>query len=381
MRRLRARVLPGTLAAVLVAVVLAAVPGCQWRGLNSLTLPGTTGGGEGSFTIQAQLPDVVTIQENSRVRVADLNVGHVTKIEVQDWHALVTMRLSPEVQLPANSTATVGQTSLLGSMHIELAPPTDEPPEGRLTEGSLIPLSRSGMYPTTEQTLASVSMLLNGGGLGQLQEITQAFAKALAGREDQMRSLLTQLDTFIAGLNDQTDDIITANEKLNALVGQFADRDAAVERALDTFPQALAVLADSRAKLANAIDALGKFGAVAATTVEQTKESLVNNLRNLAPPLRELADAGPALTRGLDFLSTYPWVKSNIPNWFRGDFANITLVIDLTLSRIDSGLFTGTRWEGNLTELEMQWGRTIGQMPSPYTAVNPLIAPYNFGGY
>ena len=52
-----------------------------------------------------------------------------------------------------------------------------------------------------------------------------------------------------------------------------------------------------------------------------------------------------------------------------------------TLSRIDSSLFTGTRWEGNLTELELQWGRTIGQMPSPYTAGNPLIVPYHFGGY
>lgn len=368
-------------AAALAAVLGLASAGCQWRGLNSLTLPGTTGSGPGSFTIQAQLPDVVTIQENSRVRVADLNVGNVTKIEVQDWHALVTMRIDGGVELPANSTAKVGQTSLLGSMHIELAPPTDVPPEGRLTEGSLIPLSRAGMYPTTEQTLASVSLLLNGGGLAQLQEITTSFAKALSGREAEMRSLLTQLDTFIAALNDQTDDIITATERLNGLAGQFAARDQTVERALTTMPQALAVLADSRTKLANAIDALGKFGAIAASTVSQTKESLVNNLRNIAPPLRELADAGPALTRGLDFLSTYPWVKSNIPNWFRGDFANITLVVDLTLSRIDSALFTGTRWEGNLTELEMQWGRTIGQMPSPYTAVNPLIIPYNFGGY
>ncbi len=57
----------------------------------------------------------------------------------------------------------------------------------------------------------------------------------------------------------------------------------------------------------------------------------------------------------------------------------MTAVVDLTLSRIDQGLFTGTRWEGNLTELEMQWGRTIGQFPpSPYTKSNPLVAPYNF---
>ena len=36
------------------------------------------------------------------------------------------------------------------------------------------------------------------------------------------------------------------------------------------------------------------------------------------------------------------------------------------------------RWEGNLTELELQWGRTIGQFPSPYTGGNPLVAPYQW---
>ena len=80
-----------------------ASPGCEWRGLNSLSLPGTEGGGDGSYTIQAQLPDVVVIQQNTRVRVADVNVGNVTKIEVQDWHALVTMRINGDVHLPANS--------------------------------------------------------------------------------------------------------------------------------------------------------------------------------------------------------------------------------------------------------------------------------------
>jgi phospholipid/cholesterol/gamma-HCH transport system substrate-binding protein len=368
--------------AVLAATaLLLTIPGCGWRGLNSLSLPGTQGRGDNSYIIQAQLPDVATIQQNARVRVADVNVGNVTRIEVQDWHALVTMRINGDVQLPSNAVARVGQTSLLGSMHIELAPPSDEPPRGELANGSLIPLSSANNYPTTEQTLASVSILLNGGGLGQLQEINQAFARALAGRENDMRSLLVQLDTFITGLNSQTDDIITATENLNSLAGQFAAQDKAVDNALRTIPQALAVLADSRTKLSDAITALGQFSAIATSTVTQSREALVANLRSIAPVLRSLADAGPALTRGLDFLSTYPWVKSTIPNWFRGDFANITLVIDLTLSRLDSGLFTGTRWEGNLTELELQWGRTIGQMPSPYTAGNPLIAPYNWGSY
>ena len=115
----------------------------DWRGLNSLPMPGTQGGGPGSFMIQAQLPDVNNIQPNSRVRVGDVTVGTVTKIERQGWHALVTMRLNGDVDLPENATAKIGLTSLLGSLHIELAPPADAPPKGRLHDGSLIPLSSS----------------------------------------------------------------------------------------------------------------------------------------------------------------------------------------------------------------------------------------------
>jgi phospholipid/cholesterol/gamma-HCH transport system substrate-binding protein len=266
-------------------------------------------------------------------------------------------------------------------MHIELAPPKDEPPVGELKNGSVIPLSRASMYPTTEQTLASVSILLNGGGLGQLQEINQAIAKAFAGRENDMRSLLGQLDQFIAGTNAQTDDIIAAAENLNSLAGQFADKDPVVDKALLTVPKALSILAEERTKIADAIDQLGKFSAIAADTIHQSRESLVNNLRNIAPVLRSLADAGPALTKGLDGLATYPWPTSTVQNWFRGDYANLTMIVDLTLSRIDTSLFTGSRWEGNLTELEMQWGRTIGMQPSPVTGGNPLAFPYHNGGY
>ena len=69
-------------------------------------------------------------------------------------------------------------------------------------------------------------------------------------------------------------------------------------------------------------------------------------------------------------------LKEQIKNFLRGEYVNTTNIIDLTLNRIDAEFFTGTRWEGDLTELEMQWGRTIGQLPSPYTAGNPLIVPY-----
>jgi phospholipid/cholesterol/gamma-HCH transport system substrate-binding protein len=363
-------------AALTATTVLGAVPGCGWRGLNSLPMPGTAGGGPGSFEIRAQLPDVSTVQENSRVRVGDVNVGTVTKIERQGWHALVTMRLAGDVDLPDNATAKVGQTSLLGSTHVELAAPKNAAAEGKLHQGSLIPLASGSAYPNTEQTLSALSLLLNGGGIGQIQDITTALSTAFSGREHDLRDLIGQLDAFMSHLNSQTGDIIAATDSLNRLAGQVADQKPVVDKALRTIPDALTVLKDERDNLAEALDKFGKFGALANQAVTQSKDALLAELNAIGPVLEQLANAGPNMTRALSLLSTYPFSKETVTNFFRGDYANLTAVIDLTLSRIDSGFFTGTRFEGELTELEMQWGRTIGQTPSPYTAGNPLVVPY-----
>jgi len=369
---------------IVLALLALVASGCGWRGLNSVSLPGVEGLGPGSFTVQAQMPDVDNVEQNSRVRVGDVNVGTVTKIERQGWHALVTMRLNGDVDLPANATAKVGQTSLLGSQHIELAPPTDVPPQGKLREGSLIPLSSAGAYPTTEQALAAIALLLNGGGFGNLGDITQALSTAFSGRESELRSLIEQLDQAVGYLDDQKGDIIAASESLNHLMGQIAEQKPVVDKALRTIPEALEVLKDQRENLAEVLAQLGKFSALAADSVNQTKEALVAELKDLGVVLQELANAGPALTRALSFLPTFPFPKETLTNWMRGDYANLTLIVDMTLSRIDQGFFTGTRFECNLTWLELQWGRTIGQMPSPCNhhvpppGGNPLLKPYRW---
>jgi phospholipid/cholesterol/gamma-HCH transport system substrate-binding protein len=366
-----------------VVVTVAGISGCGWHGLNSLPLPGTQGNGPGSFVIQAQMPDVNNIQPNSRVRVADVTVGHVTKIERQGWHALVTMQLNGDVNLPVNATVKIGTTSLLGSYHIELAPPKGEAPQGKLRGGSVIPLSHGSAYPSTEQTLAALSLVLNGGGLGQVQDITEALSTAFRGREKDVRSLIGQLDKFTAYLNDQKGDIIAATESLNRLVSKFAAQQPVLDHALATIPDALAVLNGERSNLVEAADQLSKFSALTVDSVNRTKENLVKELTRLGPVLESLANAGPALTRSLSLLATFPFPNETFENFQRGDYANLTAIVDLTLSRIDQGLFTGTRWECHLTQLELQWGRTIGQYPSPCTGGfrgtpgNPLTAPYH----
>ena len=369
-------------ASLLVVLAVVALSGCgavrDFRGANTFPLPGTKGGGPGHYTIQVQMPDVQNLQQNSRVRVNDVTVGNVTKIERQGWHALLTMTIDRDVDLPANATATLGQTSVLGSLHIELAAPRGVPPQGKLHNGSLIPMSSAGAYPSTEQTLGALSLMLNGGGLGQIQDLTKALSTAFTGREQDLRSLIGQLDKFVAYVNDQKDDIIAATNSLNKLAVQFAEQKPVIDKALKALPEALSVLKDERKNLADAVDQVGKFGALAADSINQTKTNLIKELKDIGPVLQSAADAGPALTRALDLFVTLPFPKSMVEKIVRGDYLNVSVIVDLTLSRLDADFLTGSFLEGELTELELQWGRTIGQIPSPYTARNPLVAPYHF---
>jgi phospholipid/cholesterol/gamma-HCH transport system substrate-binding protein len=369
-------------AALLIALAVATVSGCGalrgFRGANSLPLPGRAGVGPGSYTIHAQMPDVQNLRENSRVEFNDVLVGNVAKVERQGWHALVTMTIEPNVDLPANTTAAVGQTSLLGTLHVELGTAPGVAPQGKLHNGAVIPLSSSSAYPSTEQTLGALSLVLNGGGLGQLQDITSTLSTAFSGREQDLRSLITQLDKFTAYLNDQKDDIVAALDSFNNLVGQVAQQKPVLDKALKTIPAAITVLKDERDKLADALGKFGNFGNVAADVLSATKDNLISELGDIGPVEKSLADSGLALTRGLDYLTVPLFSKPPVAKWIRGDYGNLTGIFDLTASRLDSSFFTGTRWEGNLTELELQWGRTLGVMPSPYTARNPLVAPYQF---
>ncbi len=215
-----ARVVARRVFAVGCCVVLTAT-GCAFHGLNSLPLPGAVGRGPGANIYHVELPNVGTMESNSPVMIDDVVVGSVGTMRVQGWHADVEISVKRDVVVPANVVATVGQTSLLGSMHVELNTPLGQQGSGRLQPGATIPLSRSSAYPSTEQTLSSLGAVVNGGGLGQIGEVIHNFSAALSGHEGAVRDLITRLDTFVGTLDDQRDNIVASIQALNRLAGHL----------------------------------------------------------------------------------------------------------------------------------------------------------------
>jgi phospholipid/cholesterol/gamma-HCH transport system substrate-binding protein len=349
-----------------------ALTGCEWNGLNSVPLPGTEGGEDGAYTVQIEMPNVTTLSQNSPVRVNDVTVGTVTGIELDGWHAVVTVSINPDVELPANATAKIGQTSLLGSQHLELAPPPGIAPEGTLEDGDVIPLDRAGAYPTTEQTLSSLSVVLNGGGLAQINDITRELNAALGGREESIRDLLPQLDQLVGSLDAQRGEIISAMEGIDRLASTVNAQSETLTAALDGIPPALEVLVGERQNLTNALVALGNLSTTATRVINETGDDLESNLASLVPVLTQLAGTGNALTDVLSLMLTFPFAMKNMDQVFRGDYANLMMTIDMTNARLDTNFLGGTNAGTRLAGVEGALGAFAGTAGQ---AENPLATP------
>jgi virulence factor Mce-like protein len=329
---------------VIGACTAMTVTGCAFQGLNSLPLPGAVGRGSGANIYHVEIANVGTLESNSPVMIDDVVVGSVGKMTVRGWHADVEVSVKPDVVVPANAVATVGQTSLLGSMHLALNPPLGQAPEGKLQPGGAIPLNMTSTYPSTEQTLSSLSAVVNGGGLGQIGDIIHNFNAALSGHEGQVRDLLTRLDTFVGLLDEQHNDIIASIQQLNRVASTFADQRDTITQALQRIPPAIDVLVKERPQITTALEKLGTFSDTATRLVNDTQSDLVRNLQNLEPALKALADVGPDLDKALGFLPTFPFPQSLIDQGVHGDYMNLFAVLDLTVPRLKRTLFLGTRW-------------------------------------
>ncbi|MGE2731020.1 MCE family protein [Mycolicibacterium vaccae] len=323
----------------------ALLAGCQFGGLNSLNMPGTAGHGAGSFSITVELPDVATLPQNSPVMVDDVTVGSVSGIDAVQradgtFYAAVKLSIEGDVNLPENAGVRVAQTSLLGSQHVELAAPVGEQPVGRLGDGSRIPLDRAGRYPTTEEVLSSLGMVVNKGNLGALQDITDEAYAAVAGRRDSFTDLVPRLAELTASLQEQTDDIIAAAEGLNRFAGILADSKDSLGRTLDTLPGALEVLNNNRANIVDTFAALRSFAEVASRMLSQTKDDFTADLVSLYPVVKQLSENRSALVKDLQLLPTFPFVSKNIKRAVRGDYLNVFTTFDLTLRRVGESMFT-----------------------------------------
>ena len=255
--------------------------------------------------IYVQIPDTLALNTNSRVRVADVFVGTVRNIELKDWVPTLTLDIEPGIELPANATAKIGQSSILGTQHVELASPANPSPEP-LRDGATIPVKNSSAFPTIERTLASVATVLRGGGIPNLEIIQTEVNNLLTGNADQIRAFLTNLDTFTDRLNQQREDLARAIESTNDLITYVASRNNTLDRLLVDLPPLMEYLAGARDRVSDAVIALGRFNKVTGESLSAAQADLQTNLAVLQRPLKQLGRGAPFFLDAMRLIVTNP---------------------------------------------------------------------------
>lgn len=339
--------------AAAAATVLLALSGCGFRGAYSFDLPGGADVGDEPYTVQVEFLDALDLVPQSGVRVADVPVGRVTEIELDedDWTALVTVTVNGDTELPANAVAAIQQSSLLGEKYVELAAPGNEDPEGSLGDGDRITLDRTSRNVEVEELLGALSLVLNGGGLAQLQTINRELGDALEGRETEIKDTLRELEAFVGGLDDQKEEINRALDNADALARTLAGRTGTLRTALDTIGPGLEIINEQRDLLVSMLESLARLGDVGTRVINASAANTIEDLRLLQPILTQLAAAGPDLANSYELLLTYPFPDSSVfgtgrpgtdvPLNYRGAqdggtalFTNMTANVNLDLSDV-----------------------------------------------
>lgn len=350
-----ARRAPWRIAAAVVPLVL--LGGCSFSGAQSLPLPGGKGGG--GYELQVEFNDVLDLVPQSAVKVDDVTVGRVQEIELNDYTALVTVQVEKDVVLPTDTRASLRQTSLLGEKFVSLDRP--EGGTGQIKPGTLIPIERTTRNTEIEELLSALSLVLNGGGIEQIQTINQELVEALEGREDKVKDVLKQLESFVGGLDRQKGQIVRTLEAMDRLTARLARERATLATGLDDLPDGARVLADERADITAVLTGLERLGDVAVRVIQATKQSTVADLRALTPILDQLGKAGKDLPDALELLTTYPFPRT-VDQGIRGDYANLFVTLDVDLQAIlgNVGIPPGDR------------GATPGAQPAPPKPAAPL---------
>lgn len=357
--------------AVLGTCVVVTTTGCAFDGLNSLPLPGVEGYGAGASTYHVEIANVATLESNSPVMIGDVVVGSVGRMRVVGWHADVEVSVKSGAVVPANAVATVGQTSLLGSMHLQLNPPLGQPPNGSLQPGTTIALNESSTYPSTEQTLASLSAVANAGSLGRFGDVIHSLNEAMSGNQDKIRDVLTRFDDLVGTLDGQTNHIVDSINALNRLMGTLAANRDVITRALQRIPKAVEVLIRERPRITEALRKFGVFSDNVTGLINNSQADLVSTLQDLQPTIKALADVGPDLDQALAFLPTFPFPQNTIDRGVRGDYLNLFAEFDFTIPRLRNSLLLGTRFG--------QEGRPLVPAPGEPGYLNYTYDPLNTG--
>jgi phospholipid/cholesterol/gamma-HCH transport system substrate-binding protein len=303
-------------AAVATLAILAS--GC---GLSLQSLP-KTGGISGGYSLKAVFTNVVNLPLQAQVLIGADQVGQVSSISTKDFKADLTLTIRKSIKIPVGTTAQILFVDPLGDEFIQLTVPSGTPHGPYLRNGDTLTEADTSSAPSIADTLAALGVLLNGGGLSQLQTIIATLNQALDGHQQQIRQIINGIAYTVTALNDNKGAVDDALAGLAALSSQLAKGDAAIANGIDTIGPAVAVLSSENTDFSHLLNATNQLATVANSVVSTSASNIVTTIDQLYAVVNQMVGAESQLGPTLSDLTKFEQLTKRIAP---GDYLQLSL--------------------------------------------------------
>jgi phospholipid/cholesterol/gamma-HCH transport system substrate-binding protein len=274
-------------------------------------------------TATAVFSDVGDLGAGAQVQLADVPVGNVTSISLDGDQAKVTMSLSKSARIPANVTAAVDYTTLLGDQFVDLVVPANEVGAGgdhvpQLASGAVI--HHTTIVPSIEQLVQSGAEVFGAVSTTELEEIIAAGGEGFNDQEASLRSLLTDFTTVATGYAQHTSEITSAVNGLDQLTATLAPNSSANADALTTLSKTVAILAQNSAQFETLLQSIDNLSVQGRGILETYYPQIVAQLQTLQAVSTQLSQNQVSLVGILDEL---PVNNASLPSSVRGGYVQV----------------------------------------------------------
>jgi phospholipid/cholesterol/gamma-HCH transport system substrate-binding protein len=281
------------------------------------------GGSSGQRTASAVFSDVEDLSNGAQVQLADVPVGHVTSISLDGDRARITMDLVHGVSIPANVTAALDRTTILGQQFINLEVPKNEVGSGRtdvaqLPDGAAI--RHTTIVPDVEQLVQAGAEVFGAVSTTELEQIIAAGGEGFTGQEASLKAFLSDITSVTGGYAQHTSEITEAVNGLDKISATLAPNSSANANALTTLSQTVAILAQQSTQFENLLQSIDNLSVQGRGILETYYPQIVAQLKTLQAASSELSQNQGDLAGILEEL---PLNNSALPSSVRSGYLQL----------------------------------------------------------
>ncbi|GAA2862113.1 MCE family protein [Pseudonocardia halophobica] len=272
----------------LIKVIAFLVVGVFFGGLLWVTL-GRSTVGVAHTSYSAEFADVSGLSDGDLVKVAGVDVGQVTGVELGDGDRVkVDFDVRDDQPVTASTKVLARYENLIGDRYLELAP---GPGDGsRQDPDATIPDTRTVPALDLDVLLNGFKPLFQGLQPDQVNSLATDLIGTLQGQSGTVDSLLRHTASLTSTLADRDEVIGRTVQNLNTVLGAVDTRDSQLSTTLDQLQKVVSGLAADRQTIGESITRVNGFAGDLASLLGQVRPPLQGSIAELGRVATNLDD-------------------------------------------------------------------------------------------